>query len=452
MKVHVLVQALSTFRDKGQMPETEYVYVDKSLNVDHPDRWYTYRGHYQLEPVPMFITEKLQKTITHVVLLETDDIRNPKKKKTVCPAPDKLNPHREWTGTPAKWYKEWLTCKFGKELVIKDIPIDEHKPVEALEEVSKYLRDLYDQVDPAEEDAWSLWFDTHGGFRDITLVLMSAARMFAVDEKRPITTDGVYSIYYTYNDGNPKGEIVNQTPFYFTESSSALKSFLNYGQYLSNVFAPYKGSLPYAFISYRHNDEFLTCVRTIFSKFEEHKIRYWFDRGIHQGEKWAETLRKRNEDAKIFIALICNDYFNSAECWKELIRSIALEKVRHHDRKTVFILLEAIKSWPCRPEVDEFCPEDYIMELNEQLHTDLTMKDVEEFLKKASTVQWLQWHRFMPSADNHEIAPSNLDDPEIATAFMQWRNDMDTLDDRGISKHVEPPSEELAAVACLPDC
>ena len=90
----------------------------------------------------------------------------------------------------------------------------------------------------------------------------------------------------------------------------------------------------YAFISYSHDLKHLTSVRNIFDKLEEQSILFWFDDGIRYREDWRTSLEEKNDASAIFIGLLSQQYFASAECWKELMRAF------HHQHDAHFFLLE----------------------------------------------------------------------------------------------------------------
>ena len=163
--------------------------------------------------------------------------------------------------SPLCYYKKRLKYKLCDNPTINIVPIDvnENSPQNALEDVMSKIRELYEDTDDEDPDSWKLWFDTHGGFRDISMVMVSAARFFATDKHDPIRTDSIFSVYHSQNSHTDR--IVDQTGFYFTDSAQSLRDFLNFGQYLAMSFSPYEGKKPYGFVSYRHDRLFYTHIR-----------------------------------------------------------------------------------------------------------------------------------------------------------------------------------------------
>lgn len=142
-------------------------------------------------------------------------------------------------------------------------------------------------------------------------------------------------MYHTQDEG--ADEIVNQTAFYFTESAENMRRLLNYGQYLCEVYRPYDGEEPYAFVSYKHNASYYVSIRNFFKKLRDNGIRFWYDDDIRYQENWREKLRKKNTNSRIYIALLSNEYFASVECWRELLQAIA-EKSKRGNRIHLVLL------------------------------------------------------------------------------------------------------------------
>ena len=445
MEKHVFVAAVSTFLQQGkdgitQMPETTYQFVDKSLEEDN--RVFVYTGHYQLEPIPVFISEKFGK-FTDVILLETPDTYDPAKdgRTRVFPAPDGKGSwpsgipaeiyndlcdkcqqkfEKNKPGVAADWYKEWLKLRFP-DITIHDLPINQHEPARALEDTIKLIRELYETTSTEE---WRLWIDTHGGFRVVSEVLASAVRMLSVG-KEPIPTDGIFTIFYSQKKNTPS-EIVNLTPFYFTESTKALEDYLNYGQYLNMQFKPCDGKDPFAFVSYRHDRNYLTSVRTVFGKLQENGVEYWFDDGIHTGDNWKTILQNKNHDASVFIALLTNSYFDSPECWKELIQAIANSKKGEKD--FFFIILEEKLTLPNAIPTDEkFKP---VRELQKELL--VTDEDILNVLN--SDIQQIQGYKYMYENEKTQINMRNLHDEELNSDLQKIRNALKNASGQGSDK------------------
>ena len=380
-------------------------------------------GYYQLEPISWFIREELKEYVTDVILLETSettrDIRDPvfpsptaseRAGRSSSPDDSKKNFSCKTSGTgwtAAAYFYAWLKDFWGKELDIHEIEIDELNPAAALKLVMDQIRDLYRQTEDKEN--WRLWMDTHGGFRDISMVLVSAARFFATDKTDPIDTNGIFSVYHSQKPG-VDDRIINQTAFYFTESAEALASFLEYGQYISLKFLPYTGTKKHAFISYRHDRKYLTSVRNLFTLFKKNGLLFWYDDGIQYHSDWKKTLEEQNSGANTFIALLTNSYFKSKECWKELIRAVAARKGKGFDSIHFFMLeknVDLTALLPLKLESTEETRE--VTDLQSELG--VTDEDLKECLGigiRNSNVQWFQWFGYMDK--DEAVRPKSTSD------------------------------------------
>lgn len=468
---HVLVMALSSFpgsfskkeeeRKRIRLKKTIYVYKNKPGNKEErkddpvkknkenpvqgmmadydagePEE-YVFEGYYQLDPIPLFIRDTLHEYVTDVVLMETKEIRE--KIVTIlndeADAPDGSGPG-DWT--VKDYFHRRIKKVFGEGTVIHDLAIDEMDGADALKQVMGIIRELYETVE--DKSKWRLWMDTHGAFRDISMVLASAARFFATDKKSPIDTSGIFSVYHSQDPKYPD-RIVDQTAFYFSDSAEALQNFLNYGQYLAVRYRPYEGEESHGFVSYRHDRDLLLYVRNIFARFMKNGVRFWYDDGIRYRDNWKEKLEYENKYADAFIGLLSNSYFESPECWKELVRAIAYRRERDDADKDLlhdpphplpevqafggkiksdhasewerfhFILLEKNVAFPDMIPVS--MPE--VRTLAGNLH--VTDQDIRDCLEGGNSVQWFQW--FMYMEEGHSVDPKNLSDEEIDRTFRK---------------------------------
>lgn len=358
---HVFVVAISVFNRQKHLSYTKYIYedyteeqsVDKVINPDHKQKKNNFEcyGYYQLSPIPKFIKDYLETDITDVILLETAETQ--KAESIIL---------KEWNSdlgekpiecqldtqnvSPVEFYKGYLRKLFNnQDLKFHEILVNPKKDnnndkepyglTDTAKQLFTIIENLYNDQDNTNN--WRLWFDTHGGFRDLNMVIASTARLLAIQDGKTVITNGIYSVYHSQNNGDNKDQekknfstdyIKDQTAFYFADSTEGLAKFLNYGQYIARNFTPYIGDEPYCFVSYRHDINYLNSVRSLFHLFEENNINYWFDQDIRDGEKWDEKLRDRNENATVFVLLYTESYLLSSECWKELIRFIINTKVK----------------------------------------------------------------------------------------------------------------------------
>lgn len=416
---HVLMMALSTFNQYSEYVKTEYRYYNRSREGE-PELLYHCDGYYQLEPIPQFICDYLEEPITDLILLETKDVRTDDRRKKVYFRPGKeVKPETILEDiTVSEYYKTWIKNRLGNMVNIIEIPLDEIKPAEALSQVIQKVQELYKET--KDKNAWRMWIDTHGGFRDISLVLASAARFFAVDKELPIQTDGIYTVYHSQKA--EADEIINQSAFYFTESTEAMKKFLNYGQYIAEKFRPYEeGTEPYAFVSYRHDADAYVSSRNLLAAFQRNGIRFWYDKEIGYRDNWEEKIRKKNQDARVFVALLSDSYFESVECWKELLFAISKEKrllqernagSSIYDRIYLFLLNKGVSV----PQSEAEIPGEVLHLMKEDFH--VSWEDLKIVFGIEPKSQLFQWFKYM----GESIEAQNPDSPEVGKKMQALRD------------------------------
>lgn len=352
MKQHkdVLVLALSSFPKKQPMNLTTYKYKE-TINQDKKVKRIelTYYGYYQLTPIPRFLKDYLERDLTDVILLETNEVKNSVDIQFAS-SDDRYEQVKEEYEiiqennhiSPVKYFEEYIKNLYSDHIVFHHISLDEYHLDQALSDVLTEIDAIYEEfINLRQRDGWGLWFDTHGAFRDISTVLASAVRFLATRETTPISTNGIFTVYHHQNDD--PDVIQNQTGFYLANSQETLKRFLNYGQYLVDKFVPYEGSENFCFISYRHDPHYLSYIRTLFQVFNNKNINYWFDDCLKTGEQWDKQLHEKVKQAKVFIILMTNSYFQSTECWKELLRAMKHQK-KDPSYTITFVILDEFKT------------------------------------------------------------------------------------------------------------
>lgn len=94
----------------------------------------------------------------------------------------------------------------------------------------------------------------------------------------------------------------------------------------------YKGSDPYAFISYARKDTVI--VHQEINSIAEMGVNVWYDKGIAAGSEWTDSLAQAIENASLFIYFITPDSAESQNCRNEL--NFAIE----HDIPVVAVHLK----------------------------------------------------------------------------------------------------------------
>lgn len=70
---------------------------------------------------------------------------------------------------------------------------------------------------------------------------------------------------------------------------------------------PYKGELPYIFISYSHRN--MEEAISIIELLQKDNFRVWYNEGIDPGSEWDENIATHVENCGYFIALSCDMAF-----------------------------------------------------------------------------------------------------------------------------------------------
>lgn len=342
---NVFVVALSTFNTQNGI--TKYQYSEQNNKFSQC----SFMGYYQLTPIPELIKNYYKINLTHAILLETDETKksiqqpllkdvdallgmlknllsmNPKALENS--GIEKDNEIKKWLANPeenisaAVYYHLFLKALFpGIEIFSIDVNLNDFSDL--YKKVHDKINDLYEDFTKRHSsENWHLYFDTHGGLRDFSSVFGAVARILETRSKNPIHTSIMLSAIY---DPETKiSEIRDETIFYMSGSLEPLKSSLDYDQYLSAKFTPYEGDQDYCFISYRHSDDIYE-IREIFKALKNNDIKFWYDNGLKIGEKWDDQLKNKAEGCRLFILLSSPNYYESPECWKEVIRVMHKEK------------------------------------------------------------------------------------------------------------------------------
>lgn len=360
MKKNILVVALSTLKNDNRITEYNY-YEAKDENDDNPKIAYQCFGRYQLSPIPYFLKDYLKIELTDVILICTKETKIANKQKKVwleqsLPCLEKrISEKNAAKETPlqtqiigklydlltkqnsvseCEYYKKFLELLF-KKVNITCIETFDHSSSDSLAEIlEKILGELKKEYkDFIEEknstDEWHLYFDNHGGFREIPMTLGAASQMLSFNRK-PIKTNAIFTVLY----GNDKPSIIkNQIGFYAADTYDMLGQFMNYGQDILMEFSPYEylsdkssEKQPYCYISYRHDNRYINYVKIFFRTLTDLNKKFWFDSEQHNSEEWDRHLSDELENSSTFIVLMTKSYFESYDCWKELIRAFKKKK------------------------------------------------------------------------------------------------------------------------------
>ena len=208
---NILLMALSTLKKEKK----ENIVEVKDFN-------YTGTYNAQLEPMVMCMYDQMAKNkagmdendkITVVTLLTEDA-----KKITENFAGE----------TACNYYEKKIPEICNGKATMEPIDVDENNPAEGIKKTVDFIRNL--------EDRGKLWIDTHGGFRDVALVLESVVSLLKVDN---IVPDKIYGVRYN----GLISDFVNQkSSYYMFEFVSGMNEFINYGRV--NILDKYYEAFP----------------------------------------------------------------------------------------------------------------------------------------------------------------------------------------------------------------
>mgnify|MGYP004549757513 CR=1 FL=1 len=84
----------------------------------------------------------------------------------------------------------------------------------------------------------------------------------------------------------------------------------------NKIFNINAGKVPYVFISYSHRDtESMTEICNVFL---EHRVRFWYDDGLHSGDDWNFVIASKLEKASICLVLMSKEAAKSSYVKNEL--------------------------------------------------------------------------------------------------------------------------------------
>ena len=102
--------------------------------------------------------------------------------------------------------------------------------------------------------------------------------------------------------------------------------------------APYRGTDPYIFVSYSHNDEDEAIA--IMTRLQSDGYRVWYDEGLAPGSVWNEDIASHIEQCGCFIALVSNNYLGSRHCGDELYYA---KSIRDKESHILLVYLEDVQ-------------------------------------------------------------------------------------------------------------
>ena len=208
---HILLMALSTLKNSKE---------EGKFKVDKYNSEGTYYG--QLEPMIMCMHDQMinnragmnGKDKIIVVTLLTNDVKT----RTDNFAEE----------TAYEYYEKIINKICEEQAEIKPIDIDENSPIDGIRRTVDYIKNL--------KNRGKLWIDTHGGFRDVALVLEAVISLLKVDK---IVPDEIFGVRF---DNGAANFVSQKDAYYMFEFVSGMNEFINYGRV--NILDKYYKAFP----------------------------------------------------------------------------------------------------------------------------------------------------------------------------------------------------------------
>lgn len=93
---------------------------------------------------------------------------------------------------------------------------------------------------------------------------------------------------------------------------------------MNNWLEPYEGNEKYIFVSYCHRNQ--DIVYSIIEHLVQQGYRVWFDKGIHPGDEWPETIAEHLAACHVFLMFMSSDYILSQNCTREMHYAVSKKK------------------------------------------------------------------------------------------------------------------------------
>ena len=158
----------------------------------------------QLEPVIKMALKEFPGQKLEIIMLCTDETLN--------------NPSQVTGKTSVEYFKERVQgFSQTAEVSFKEIPLDEDKPQDAIFKAVLYIRTIQSEIR-------TFWIDTHGGFRDVVLMMEAIVSLLKVEDIKP---DRIWGVQFA-----DKGRkyIVDQSEAYaLFDFVAGMNEFISYG-------------------------------------------------------------------------------------------------------------------------------------------------------------------------------------------------------------------------------
>lgn len=216
--MNVLLLALSTVSN-GKLNCFSYQYGDEP----------SFNGYYQLEPIPKFLNEKLEKEkqehLDYIITLNTKEVNSSVLDTVICNSKNGIE--YEFCNITAKIFFEKMLCNgqkaFQKIPKIISIPIDVDDIIPGIILAMNQLRKLKEN-----SDDFNLYIDMHGGPRNTQMTFQTILSLLKHESIYP---SAIYTIIMNKSKPNT---IKDDTKYFdYIDFVSGMNEFLNFGKPIS---------------------------------------------------------------------------------------------------------------------------------------------------------------------------------------------------------------------------
>lgn len=216
--MNVLLLALSTVSN-GKLNCFSYQYEDEP----------SFNGYYQLEPIPKFLNEKLEKEkqehLDYIITLNTKEVNSSVLDTVICNSKNGIE--YEFFNITAKMFFEKMLCNgqkaFQQMPKIISIPIDVDDIIPGIILAMNQLRKLKDK-----SNDFNLYIDMHGGPRNTQMTFQTILSLLKHESIYPS------SIYTIIMNKSKPNTIKDDTKYFdYIDFVSGMNEFLNFGKPIS---------------------------------------------------------------------------------------------------------------------------------------------------------------------------------------------------------------------------
>ena len=216
--MNVLLLALSTVSN-GKLNCFSYQYRDEP----------SFNGYYQLEPIPKFLNEKLEKEkqehLDYIITLNTKEVNSSVLDTVICNSKNGIE--YEFCNITAKIFFEKMLCNGQKAFQqipkIISIPIDVDDIIPGIILAMNQLRKLKEK-----SNDFNLYIDMHGGPRNTQMTFQTILSLLKHESIYPS------SIYTIIMNKSKPNTIKDDTKYFdYIDFVSGMNEFLNFGKPIS---------------------------------------------------------------------------------------------------------------------------------------------------------------------------------------------------------------------------